>query len=76
MKPTAGISLEERYDVMEKIYEVLRERKIAAIIVEHDLDIVAEYSDRIIVMHEGRVLKEGGREVLEDENVRRVLIGD
>ncbi|MEM2085800.1 MAG: ABC transporter ATP-binding protein [Archaeoglobaceae archaeon] len=75
-EPTAGISLEERYDVMEKIYRVLKERKISAVIVEHDMEIVADYSDRIFVMHEGKVLKEGGKEVLEDQEVKKVLIGE
>jgi branched-chain amino acid transport system ATP-binding protein len=75
-EPTSGISLEERDQVMGTIAEVLKERKIAAVIVEHDMDIVAEYSDRILVMHDGKILKEGGKEVLEDEEVRRILIGD
>ncbi len=75
-EPTAGISLEERDQVMGIIVDVLRSQRVAAIIVEHDMEIVAEYSDRIMVMHEGRVLKEGGREVLEDEEVREILIGE
>ncbi len=75
-EPTAGISLEERDQVMKTIVDVLKAQKIAAVIVEHDMDIVVEYSDRILVMHEGRILKEGGREVLDDEEVRRILIGE
>ncbi|MBO8182255.1 MAG: ABC transporter ATP-binding protein [Archaeoglobus sp.] len=75
-EPTAGISLDERDEVMQTIVGFIRNQKIAAIIVEHDMDIVAEYSDRVIVMHEGRVLKEGGKEILDDGEVRRILIGD
>lgn len=75
-EPTAGISLEERDQVMGTIAGVLKEREIAAVIVEHDMDIVAEYSDRILVMHDGKILKEGGKEILEDEEVRKILIGE
>ncbi len=75
-EPTAGISLEERDQVMKIIADVLKAQRIAAVIVEHDMDIVVEYSERILVMHEGRILREGGKEVLEDEEVRRILIGD
>jgi branched-chain amino acid transport system ATP-binding protein len=75
-EPTSGISLDERDEVMQTIAGFIRERKISAIIVEHDMEIVGEYSDRIVVMHEGRVLREGGKEILEDETVRRILIGD
>jgi|Deesub1362A_J573_1020465.scaffolds.fasta_scaffold15299_2 branched-chain amino acid transport system ATP-binding protein len=75
-EPTAGISLDERDEVMQTIVSFIRQRGIAAIIVEHDMDIVAEYSDGIVVMHEGRILKRGGKEILDDEEVRRILIGD
>ena len=75
-EPTAGISLDERDEVMQTIASFIKEQKIAAIVVEHDMEIVAEYSDRIVVMHEGKILKEGGKEILDDEEVRRILIGD
>jgi branched-chain amino acid transport system ATP-binding protein len=75
-EPTAGISLEERDEVMQTIVGFIEEQNIAAVIVEHDMEVVGEYSDRIVVMHEGKVLKEGGKEILEDEEVRRILIGD
>jgi ABC-type lipopolysaccharide export system ATPase subunit len=29
-----------------------------------------------MVMHEGKLLKEGGREILDDEEVRKILIGE
>jgi branched-chain amino acid transport system ATP-binding protein len=75
-EPTSGISMEERDQVMSTIVDVLKSRKVAAVIVEHDMEIVAEYSDRIMVMHEGKVLREGGKEILEDEEVRKILIGE
>ncbi len=75
-EPTSGISIEERDQVMSTIVDVLRSQKVAAIIVEHDMEIVAEYSDRIMVMHEGKIIREGGREILDDEMVREILIGE
>lgn len=75
-EPTSGISIEERDEVINTIIGVLRSQKIAAIVVEHDMEVVAEHSDRIVVMNDGKVLKEGGKEILDDTEVRKILIGD
>ncbi len=75
-EPTAGISIEERDEVINTIVGVLRSQKIAAIVVEHDMEVVAEHSDRIVVMSDGKVLKEGGKGILDSEEVRKILIGD
>lgn len=57
-EPTSSVSSQEKFKIMDKIVEILREKKITSIVVEHDLDIVRTYLDRVLIMNEGRVINE------------------
>jgi branched-chain amino acid transport system ATP-binding protein len=55
---------------------VVRAGNISAVIIEHDMDVVFRYSDRIVMMHEGRILADGKPdEIRKNEEVARTLIG-
>ncbi len=58
-EPTSGISTREKNQIMEKISSIARSEELTLIVVEHDMDIVSEYSDRVIAIHEGRKVAEG-----------------
>lgn len=58
-EPTAGVATKDKFRVMDVIVSVLRERRSSALIVEHDLDVVESYSDRVALMHSGRIIAEG-----------------
>jgi branched-chain amino acid transport system ATP-binding protein len=61
---------------MDIIAGIVREMGLAAVIVEHDMDVVFKYSDRIVMMHQGKVLAEGTPEQIRaDERVNTVLLG-
>jgi branched-chain amino acid transport system ATP-binding protein len=54
-EPTSGVSTREKTAIMETLVTAARQTGIKAIIqVEHDMDIVFGYSDRIIALHQGR----------------------
>jgi branched-chain amino acid transport system ATP-binding protein len=56
-EPTSGVSTGDKTAIMETLVSAARQTGIEAIIqVEHDMDIVFAYSDRIIALHQGRVL--------------------
>ena len=56
-EPTSGVSTADKTAIMETLVRVARRMGIRAIVlVEHDMDIVFAYSDRIIALHQGRVL--------------------
>ena len=45
-------------------------------IIEHDMDIVSGYSDRVLVMHEGRLIAAGKpEEVMENKDVKAHIFG-
>ncbi|MGH7308214.1 MAG: ABC transporter ATP-binding protein [Candidatus Rokuibacteriota bacterium] len=59
-EPTSGVSTRDKHAIMETLVGAARRIGIQAIIqVEHDMDIVFGYSDRIVALHEGRVLADG-----------------
>ena len=74
-EPFAGVnpSLEER--LLEHIHE-LREQGYTFLIVEHDMDLIMQNCEHIIVMHQGQVLTEGTpAEVKQNEQVVEAYLG-
>jgi len=75
-EPTSGVSTREKAPIMETITAVVRAERISATIIEHDMDVVFRYSDRIVVMHEGAILADGTPdEIRRNEAVAATLLG-
>jgi branched-chain amino acid transport system ATP-binding protein len=75
-EPTSGINADQKFDIMDMIMEALRAEGVTVLFVEHDMDIVSRYSDRILAFYEGRIIADGGPdEVLADSKVRQYVIG-
>jgi branched-chain amino acid transport system ATP-binding protein len=76
-EPTSGVSTSDKTAIMETLVTAARQTGIEAIIqVEHDMDIVFSYSDRIIALHQGRVLADTTPEGLrQDADVVATVIG-
>jgi branched-chain amino acid transport system ATP-binding protein len=75
-EPTAGMAARERAGLMALAAEIARERRIAVLFTEHDMDVVFRHADRIIVLDRGRVIAEGGPEqIRSNPEVRRVYLG-
>jgi branched-chain amino acid transport system ATP-binding protein len=74
-EPTSGVSTKEKGQVMDTIMPIIRQTNTTTVIVEHDMEIVTRYSDRVIVMDQGRILAEGTpQEVLNNPKVAEVLL--
>lgn len=75
-EPTSGVSAREKENVIETIIDVSEAEKTTTITIEHDMDIVKEYADRVVALHQGAVLQEGDPSLLEkDTDLRRILLG-
>jgi branched-chain amino acid transport system ATP-binding protein len=75
-EPTSGVSTRDKGHIMDTIVSVVRAEGITAVIVEHDMDVVFTYSDRIVVMHQGAILAQGTPEAIRDnEQVATILLG-
>jgi branched-chain amino acid transport system ATP-binding protein len=76
-EPTAGMSRVQTDEFMEILSERVFPQVSLVIMVEHDMEVVMEYSDRVIVLHKGSVLVDGTPdEVRTDEEVQRVYLGE
>jgi branched-chain amino acid transport system ATP-binding protein len=75
-EPTSGVSTRDKGQIMDTIASVVRGGGITAVIVEHDMDVVFKYSDRIVVMAQGAILAQGTPdEIRKNEQVAMVLLG-
>ena len=75
-EPLAGVNptLEEK--ILDRIHE-LESQGYTFLFVEHDIDLIMEHCERVVVLHQGRVLTEGPPEqVRADERVIEAYLGE
>jgi branched-chain amino acid transport system ATP-binding protein len=74
-EPTSGVSSAEKGDLMTRLVSALRSHGISAVFVEHDMDVVARFADRVAVWADGALFRVGGPgEVLADPEVRERML--
>jgi branched-chain amino acid transport system ATP-binding protein len=75
-EPTSGVSTRDKTAIMDTVSSVVRAGTVTAVVIEHDMDVVFRYSDRIVMMHEGRFLADGTPEQIRaNEDVNSILLG-
>lgn len=73
-EPIAGMSGEERTKTGELIKEIAKDCTV--VVVEHDMEFVRNFSSKVVVMHEGKVLCQGTmKDIQENEEVKNVYLG-
>ena len=76
-EPTAGMSTEETKTTIELIGRIAREKGLTLLFTEHDMEVVFSISERILVLHQGRVIAEGPPdEVRTNPDVQKVYLGE
>jgi len=75
-EPTSGVSTNEKAQVMDTIMPNIRQTQTTTVIVEHDMEIVTRYSERVVVMNQGKIFAQGPPDVvMGDKEVKRILLG-
>ena len=75
-EPTSGVATGDKFKVMDTIVTAIRKEGMACMIIEHDMDIVSDYSDRVLVLSEGSIIAAGAPDaVMEQADVREALFG-
>ena len=76
-EPTSGVSSEEKFALMDLVLGAIRSDKVTVLFVEHDMEIVRRYTQRVLAFYEGRVIADGPTaDVLENHDVRRYVVGE
>jgi branched-chain amino acid transport system permease protein len=74
-EPTAGLTSNER-EVVGTVLRRLVARGMTVVLIEHDLDFVNRIADRVVVLHEGRIIEDGTPEIVSrSEVVREAYVG-
>ncbi|MBW1777650.1 MAG: ABC transporter ATP-binding protein [Deltaproteobacteria bacterium] len=78
-EPLAGLNLEEVEDMARFILDVNEEKrwKVTCLLVEHDMGVVMDLSDRIFVLNFGRMIMDGTpKEVQSNPDVIKAYLGE
>jgi branched-chain amino acid transport system ATP-binding protein len=76
-EPTAGMAPAERGALMALTTAIARQRGLTILFTEHDMDVVFAVAERIMVLHQGRIIAEGSPgEVRANRHVQAVYLGE
>ena len=74
-EPFAGLSIEERREVLALVTGIPRD--VTIVMIEHDMDVALDFAERITVLHFGEVVVEGTRaEVVAHPRTREIYLGE
>ena len=75
-EPTSGVSSEEKFTMMEMIMKAVRAEGATVLFVEHDMEVVSRFAERVLAFYDGRVIADAPPAVaLEDPEVKRFVVG-
>lgn len=75
-EPMAGMNLEEKEDMARFVLDIYEERVKTIVLIEHDMGVVMDISDRVAVLDFGRKIAEGTPdEIKADPNVIKAYLG-
>ena len=75
-EPTAGMSHADRLGIVELLKRLRRDKGVTVVMTEHDMDVIFNLADRILVLNHGEVIASGApAEVRTNPLVREVYLG-
>lgn len=72
-EPISQLDIHHQIELMDTVHRLVRKSEVTVVAVLHDLNLAAQYSDRLILVSEGSIAIQGTpEEVLTEENIQRV----
>lgn len=76
-EPTSGVATDDKHAIMNRLQDYFETTDSAVLFIEHDMELIAEYAERVFAMDQGQKLIDGTpEEVLEDPTVKRRIRGE
>jgi len=76
-EPTSGVATENKYAIMDRLRTTSRPPTRAVLFIEHDMELVADYAERVVAMDQGaEAHRQDAGEVLEDQTVKQRIRGE
>jgi len=76
-EPTSGVSVDDKFEVMDTLMGVVRASGATTVFIEHDMDVVARYADRDIGYADGSILADDHPQaIFANPDVRRHVLGE
>jgi branched-chain amino acid transport system ATP-binding protein len=75
-EPTSGVSSEEKFGIMQMVLDAVRAEGTTVLFVEHDMEVVSRFAQRVIAFYDGRVIADAPpAEALANADVKRHVVG-
>lgn len=75
-EPTSGVSVEEKFGIMDIVIAALKQTETSVLFVEHDMEIVERYVDRVMAFYQGEIICDAPpKEALSDNKVIEYVLG-
>jgi len=75
-EPTAGMGPSERQTLMELTKKIVRSQNIGILFTEHDMDVVFNHAERIILLNRGELIAQGTpEEVRKNDKAQKIYLG-
>ena len=63
-EPTTALDVTVQKDILELLKEIQRDTKMSILFISHDLSLVSELADRVLVMYKGEIVEQGDTDVI------------
>lgn len=76
-EPTSGVSADEKFILMDKVMSAVKKFETTVLFVEHDMEIIEKYTNRILAFYDGKIISDGSPdEVLKNQDVKKFVTGE
>ena len=75
-EPTSGVSAQEKFGIMQMVLEAVRAEGTTVLFVEHDMEVVSRFAQRVLAFYDGRIIVDAPPEAaLANPDVQRYVSG-
>lgn len=71
-EPTNNLDIANQNNVLKMVVSIVKENSLCAVMTNHDLNLSVKYSDKLLMIKDGKVFAFGGKDIITPENIKSV----